>query len=200
MQRLARSSAMRAPGLVRQMSESARPQLYGLSGRYATALHNAATSAKATAAVSKDLNELSALLESTPVFKSYLNNPIISNQAKKEDILKIAKGANQVTLGFLQLLAENDRLNELPAMIVDFKKLENAGSGANTATVTSADKLGKKEQTAVRKALEKRADGKLDIEFVVDETIVGGMTVQVGDQFQDLSVRSATNKLARTLA
>ncbi len=64
------------------------------------------------------------------------------------------------------------------------------GSGPRDAEVTSAVPLGQPEQDAILQQLRGKYGPTLDVKFVVDESILGGLIVRVGDQVLDDSVRS----------
>ena len=73
--------------------------------------------------------------------------------------------------------------------------------GLVKATVTSSEPLKKKAQDAVKDAVLKLAgEGKtVELSYIVDKKILGGLQILVGDRFIDLSVASRVNTLTKTL-
>ena len=64
------------------------------------------------------------------------------------------------------------------------------GSGPRDAEVTSAVLLDQAQQNAILQQLRGKYGPALDVKFVVDESILGGLIVRVGDRVLDESVRS----------
>ena len=69
------------------------------------------------------------------------------------------------------------------------------------AVVTSADKLSKKDEDAVRKALTARLEKgqNLVMSTQVDPKIIGGLVVEFGDELADLSVSSTLEDIGEAL-
>jgi F-type H+-transporting ATPase subunit O len=146
---------------------------------------------------------LKNLMKSTPKFKSYLSNPIIKRADMKADLDKISKGMAPTTRGFLGLLAENGRLAELEKVIGTFQRIMDAERGVVTAKVTSADQLSGEQVKTVEgqiKATFLKSGQTLRLETTVDPEILGGLQVQVGDKFLDLSVASQINQITKSLS
>ena len=141
------------------------------------------------------------MLSSTPEFKSYLENPIVKRQEKQADLDKISKGMNVTTRGFLSLLAENGRLNDLEKVLSTFNKIMDADRGEVTAVVTSADSLSSQETKQVEAQVKSQfaKEGTLRFLYKVEPAILGGLQIQVGDQYIDLSVDSEINKVSKLL-
>ncbi|GBG30432.1 ATP synthase subunit O, mitochondrial [Hondaea fermentalgiana] len=178
-------------------------QLYGLSARYANALFVACQRAQTLPSVEQDLATLKEWSTSNETFKSYINNPVISRQDKVKDMSKISEGMNDTTRGFLTVLAENGRLNELDKVLDTFQILLNAQRGVVEATVTAAEDLTSKQLKSIEKAITSGYLDKgqsLNLKVKVDEGIVGGLQVQIGDRFLDLSVASQMNGIAKAIA
>lgn len=72
-------------------------------------------------------------------------------------------------------------------------------SSSLTAKVSSAVPLTGDEQTALGERLETRFGQPLELRFEVDPSLLGGVTVRVGDQVIDGSVRGRLDALAQTL-
>jgi F-type H+-transporting ATPase subunit O len=97
-------------------------------------------------------------------------------------------------------MAGNARLNELPKVATTFSQLMKAKRGEVEAQIISASELSAAELKEVKAAMQSQVPkGKtVIIEAVTDPSIVGGLQVQIGDQFLDLSVKSRIEEIART--
>ena len=79
--------------------------------------------------------------------------------------------------------------DQFEAVVASFVDLVR-GSGPRDAEVTSALPLEQAQQNAILQQLRGKYGPALDVKFVVDESILGGLIVRVGDQVLDDSVRS----------
>ena len=79
-----------------------------------------------------------------------------------------------------------DQFEQVVAGFVDLIR----GSGPRDAEVTSAVPLSKAQQDAIVQQLRGKYGPALEVKFVVDEAVLGGLIVRVGDRVLDESVRS----------
>jgi F-type H+-transporting ATPase subunit delta len=110
------------------------------------------------------------------------------------EVLKGSAGLN-----LLELLAENDRLGVLPEIARQFEVLKIEAESKVKATLISASEVDAKQAAKVAEALERKLGRKVDLEVVVDETLLGGAIVRAEDMMIDGSVRSRLQRLAETL-
>lgn len=89
----------------------------------------------------------------------------------------------------VQTLEANGAAGELPAVIDAFVELVR-GTGPRDAEITSAVALSTSQQEAITKQLRSKYGATLDIKFLVDEDIIGGLITRVGDKVVDDSIRS----------
>lgn len=99
-----------------------------------------------------------------------------------------------VRLVAARLQAEQPR-NYL-ALLTAFAELIRLEQARRTATITSAVPLTPEEQAAIRSKLDARTPG-LRYQWLVEPTLIAGMTVRVGDELTDASVRSRIERLSR---
>lgn len=175
-------------------------ELYGLEGTYASALYTAAAKDKALPQTASAVGKLRDLLASDKKARIILTDPSLSSEDKKTVISTITEsvGGDKVFKGFLETLAENNRMSLIDEVVENYFKLQNAGEGLVEATVTSVSPLDpstlKKINTAIANSKYVGKDKKLQLSNIVDESIKGGLVVSLGDRTVDLSV---ANKLSR---
>mmetsp|Transcript_17222 Transcript_17222/g.30371 ORF Transcript_17222/g.30371 Transcript_17222/m.30371 type:complete len:212 (+) Transcript_17222:134-769(+) len=177
--------------------------LFGLPARYANAVFVSASRAQELPKVEEDVKTIQKWIEESNEFNAYIANPVISRADKAADMDKLSKGMCDSTRGLLAALAENGRLTEINGVIKTFGELMGAKRGVVEATVTAAEKLTSKQQSALQKAitsgyLEKGQS--LNMKVKVDSSIIGGLQVQIGDRFLDLSIQSEINSVSKALA
>jgi F-type H+-transporting ATPase subunit delta len=100
----------------------------------------------------------------------------------------------------LALVLRRRRLESLPHMTREFRRLYNRRAGIIEATATSALELDANETAALTARLEEMTGGKIDLETVVDPAILGGIQVRIGDTLYDGSVRGRLERLRARLA
>lgn len=84
------------------------------------------------------------------------------------------------------------------ALLTAFTELVRLERAAHTATITSAVPLTEAEQAAITARLNARQSG-LNYEWQVDSSLIAGLTVKVGDNVTDASVRTRIEQLTKTL-
>ena len=84
------------------------------------------------------------------------------------------------------------------ALLTAFTELVRLERAAHTATITSAVPLTEAEQAAITARLNARQNG-LTYEWLVDSSLIAGLTVKVGDNVTDASVRTRIEQLTKTL-
>jgi len=169
-------------------------QLFGLEGRYAHAIYSAASKQNKLDAVDKDFQGLKSLFVTEKKLAEILKTPTLSKEQKKNAVneLAIKRNATDVTVNTLTLLAENGRLGRLLGIVNAFGKLMSAHKGEVNAVITTAkpiDAAQKKELDAILLTLVKKGS-KLNVEMKTNSDILGGMIVEVGDRYIDMSIAS----------
>lgn len=176
-------------------SASAAPiQVYGLEGRYAHALYSAAVKQNKLDAVDKDFQGILAVFAKEKGLNDVLKNPLLTKEQRQNAVneLAVKKQANELTVNTLSLLADNGRLGRLQGIAKSFALLMSAHRGEVSAKVVTAKKLDAaelKELTSVLLTFCKPGS-KLQLQTKVDEAIIGGMVVELGDRYIDLSIAS----------
>lgn len=176
--------------------------LFGLPAKYANSLYKAAAKTGQLAAVEADMATLSERLQASPAFKEYINNPIISRKHKVDDMKQVSAGMNELSSAVLCVLAEQGSLSELEKVVSTFEVLMNAQKGHVEVTVTSAQPLSSGQLDTLKSSLADRflsSDQSIKLSTKVDEGILGGLQVQIGDRYMDLSVQSHLNKMHKSL-
>ena len=99
----------------------------------------------------------------------------------------------------MRLLRENRRLGALGAIAEQFEQLWREDSRRVEAVLVSPVPLDVEQQEAIAGALKARLGREVDFRFELDENLLGGVRVQVGDQVLDGSARAGLSTLAAAL-
>ncbi|KAI7884589.1 F1 complex, OSCP/delta subunit of ATPase [Lichtheimia hyalospora FSU 10163] len=194
-----------APKLARGYAAAAAPKppitLFGLDGRYATALYTAAVRQNSLDAVERDLSQLQNLINKDKTVQAFLENPTVTHQAKADGIkalLSKAGNVNALTKNLFEVLNENSRLDQTAKVLGAYAELMSAHRNELPLVVTSAKELDKSTLNKIADSLQKSklAEGKkLLISNKVKPDILGGILVEIGDKSIDLTVSGKVAKL-----
>jgi F-type H+-transporting ATPase subunit delta len=99
----------------------------------------------------------------------------------------------------LKLLVENKRLSIISTISSIFDELKDADQGTIEAELVFATKPSKIEIEDLIKSLEKKFNKKIEANIKVDEEIIGGSIIHVGDTVIDASVKGQLLNLAYNL-
>ncbi|KAJ1113176.1 hypothetical protein NDU88_001431 [Pleurodeles waltl] len=190
--------------MAKNATKLVRPPItvFGLEGRYATALYSAASKEKKLDQVEKDLTRVSALVKESKMF-ALITNPHVKRAVKQKslnDLLAKEKLA-PLTMNFVNLLAENGRLNNTAEIISSFSKIMSAHRGEVLCSVTTARALDQPTLADLKTALNGfLAKGQvLQLETKTDSAILGGMVISIGDKYIDMSTKAKIQKLSKIM-
>ena len=93
---------------------------------------------------------------------------------------------------YKDLLAENGRLGRLLGVAKNMSEIMKAHKGEVSARVTTAKALDSSQQKELQAVLQGflKKGNKLQLDLKVDPSLVGGMIVELGDRYVDLSIAS----------
>ncbi|KAM9357182.1 ATP synthase peripheral stalk subunit OSCP, mitochondrial [Symphorus nematophorus] len=190
--------------VVRPAAKLVKPpiQVYGVEGRYATALFSAASKQNKLDQMEQELGKVSALIKD-PKLSSIVMNPHVKRSIKQKtfsDALSKAK-LSPMTINLINVLADNGRLTLTGEVITAFGKMMSAHRGEVICTVTTAQPLDEANladlKVALNGFLEKGETIKLETKS--DASILGGMIVSIGDKYVDMSTKTKIQKLTKLI-
>jgi len=199
--------AVRRAGAVRGLASGEHEpplKLFGIPARYANATFVAASKAGTLPKVETELLAFQALLEKNAKIKAYLTSPVTARDDKVATIDKLFGGPKAPTFGSKNLftvMAANGRVSEVDKVVEAFVALMKAKRKEVSVDITSAEALTKAQTDKIAESLKGMlGGGSASISTTVDPSILGGLTVKIGDKFLDLSVKSKVDAVSRSLA
>jgi F-type H+-transporting ATPase subunit delta len=173
-------------------------ELATIARPYAEALFRVAKSGN-LAAWSDLVSEMAAVA-AHPDVKAFAANPKHSDQQIVDTFLALLKSnVSAEAKNFVAMLVENGRLSLLPEIGVQFHDLKNAQEGAADAEIASAFELSDAQVKELVATLERKFGRKLKPSVTVDQSLIGGVRVTVGDEVLDSSVRAKLQKMHTAL-
>lgn len=177
------------------MSETADIGKQQVAAVYAKALIGASETTGSTGEVVEELDSLvDDVLVKFPEFEATLGSTRLSAEEKVGLIGRVfEKGSDQLKT-FLKVLAHHNRLDCLREIRRESRRLFNKLRNRVEVQVTTAEALTDQQRDEIVDALQRKMSCEVDLIHRIDENIIGGMVVRVGDTIIDGSVR---NKLAQ---
>ncbi|KAM9834136.1 ATP synthase subunit O, mitochondrial [Syngnathus typhle] len=189
---------------IRPASKLMKPpiQVYGVEGRYATALFSAASKQKKLDQVEQELGKVNALIKD-PKISSIVMNPHVKRSLKQKtfhDALAKAK-VSTITTNLINVLSDNGRLPRTGDVITAFGKMMSAHRGEVICSVTTAQSLDPANLTELKTALNGflQKGQTIKLETKSDPSILGGMIVSIGDKYVDMSTKTKIQKLTKIM-
>lgn len=148
----------------------------------------------------RDGLELAAAVVGDPRVARQVDNPARPFTERAATLDRLLDGrVPPAVLNLVRLLASRGRLDRLGRVALEYKRLLDRQRGVVEALVTSAAPLDAAETVGLRARVEAMAGATVDLRAAVDPTLIGGLTVRVGDTLLDASVRGRLERLRQQL-
>ena len=167
---------------------------------YANALFEAAKDGGKLDAIHDQLGEFADAMNENRDMQVFFFSPYFSSQEKRDGISKAVSGAEEELVNFLELLAEKHRM---PAIFRIRRHFDEKWAEENRlleVRLTSAVQLDQGVVDQVGQEIERKTNKRIDLESDVDEDILGGLVLRVGNMVLDASLRSKLERLRQEVA
>ncbi len=168
-------------------------ELRTIARPYAEAAFGLAKEENAFGVWSEALSAMAAVV-AAPEMKAVIGNPALAPARLAELIASAAPGLSKSQKDLLSVLAKNERLATLTEISAMYETLRNEAERVLAAEVTSAYPMSDAQVAEITGLLEKKHGKKVKVSVSVDPELIGGVSIAIGDEVMDASVRG---KLAR---
>ena len=167
--------------------------------RYAEAAFELATRDDALDAYGDGFDLAANLLGGDQVL-GILRNPArpLSERMQLVDTL-LTKRVPEPVRKLVGLLVQRGKVDRLPNVAAEYRRLLNKERGIVEAVARTAVALDASETEALATKVAQMTGRTVDLRVEVDETLIGGLTVRVGDTLYDASVRGRLERLRERL-
>jgi len=167
----------------------------GISQRYALALLELSNETNKTDEYVSSLSSFLKIYNSDDNLKNYIKNPTNTTQNQKDVFDKIlnAMNADKIIKNFFSVLIIKKRIFFVAEIIEEFIRLVSSKKGEISANLFSSKKVDDKTISEIEKEISENVKGTIKLKSKVDETLIGGIVLQIGSLMIDTSVK---NKLA----
>jgi F-type H+-transporting ATPase subunit delta len=166
--------------------------------RYAEAAFDIGRSDGTLDAWERDLRVLRDLL-GDPDLRALVEHPAVAYADKERVVRRVAGQTTPEATNLVLLMVRRGRPGAIGPMVDHFAELLRRHRGISLAEVRTALPLEEGQRTAVLERLHEITGDEIEINERVDEALIGGITVRIGDRLYDASVRNRLERLRARL-
>jgi F-type H+-transporting ATPase subunit delta len=172
-----------------------------VSTTYADALFETGTEENTIDTLYDEALAVRQILKENPDFLRLMNHPKILREEKEQIMESVFKGrlSDEFT-GFLKIIVANKRYSDIEAIIGQFILKVKEYKHIGVAHVTTPIELNDRQKEAVRNKLLDTTDYvSMEMNYEIDESLIGGMVIRIGDRVVDSSIKTKLEGLTREL-
>lgn len=172
-----------------------------IESSYGDALFELALEQNELDSVAEQVDVLAQSFAENPELLKLLTHPKISKEEKISVIENIFKGRfSDDIVGFLVIITEKDRGAEIENILSYFMAKVREYKKIGVARVVSAVELTKEQKSRVeKKLLQQTSYESFEVDYSVDESLIGGLVIRIGDRVVDSSIRTKLDNMAKSL-
>lgn len=168
---------------------------------YGDALYDLACDEKRTEELLLEVKTIKQVLLENPDFAKLMQHPGIPANEKEEILKTVWEGKiSKEVEGLMILLLKKEHYSSLPDVLEYFVEKVKEKEGIGTAYISTPMPLTEAQKKAVEKRLiETTKYRSFELHFSIDESLIGGMVVRIGDRVLDNTIKSRLDHLSRQL-
>ena len=172
-----------------------------ISKTYGDALFELAVEKDKVDVLLEEIEQLQEVLSKNVEFGSLMNHPKIIKEEKIQVAKEVFEGrVSEELLGFLIIIISKYRYKDIDAILDYFVAEVKRYKGIGVATVTTAVPLKEEQCKKIeQKLLDTTQYTKMEMHYHLDESLIGGMVVRIGDRVVDSSIKTKLSELQKEL-
>jgi ATP synthase F1 delta subunit len=167
---------------------------------YAEALFEVAKEKGKLDRIREQLGQLVDAVEGERDLQVFFFSPYFSSSEKREGLGRAISGAEPELINFCELLIDKHRMPVIFRMRTMFDELWAEENRLLEVTLTSAVELDPEVVERVGGEIERQTGRKIELTSAVDEGILGGLVLRVGNMVLDASLRNKLETLRKQVA
>jgi F-type H+-transporting ATPase subunit delta len=167
---------------------------------YAESLFEVAKEKGKLNVIRDQLGQFADALDQNRELATFFFSPYFSSAEKRDGIKRAISDAEPELVNFLELLAEKHRMPVIVRIRREFDHLWAEENRQLEVNLTSAVELDPAVAKRVGDEISKQTDREVELTSNVDEDILGGLVLQVGNMVLDTSIRTRLERLRREIA
>ncbi len=168
--------------------------------RYAKSLIDLAKAQSIDGKVYEEMEAFGNLAQASADLRSLLSNPVVSAKDKLVVLNRVFEDSTDLTKSFVSMVVDRKRESELASIAKVYIQMYDEAQGVVRVSVKSAIALDEKSLGDVKrylKGLVKQEE--LQIENIIDSSVIGGMVIQFDDKLLDLSIAKELKEIRKQL-
>lgn len=171
-----------------------------IARRYTAALFALAKEANAAEATARELDSFVDALDKEPSARDFYASPVVDRTEKTELLRRsLASRMSELTYNFIVLLVRKRRENLIATIARQMHEMLDADAGNTVASIATPSALQPDELADLARRLSQVYKRKIIPQSRVDEDLLGGVVVQMGDTYVDASVAGKLEEIRRHL-
>ena len=163
---------------------------------YATALFDVAIESNQLDRFGEELEFIVGTFRQHPEFYELYKTPQISSEEKKQIVAKVfQQGISQEVMSFLKILLDKRRTGSFEDIAKEYQRLANAHNNIAEAVAITAIPMSSEEKLALENKLSMTTGKVVRLKNEIDDSIIGGILVRIGDKVIDGTIQSRLNEL-----
>lgn len=167
---------------------------------YARSLFEVASEKGKFDLVRDQLAEVSEVIADSRELQTFFFSPYFSTQEKHAALEKAITGASPLLINFLELLVDNHRMPVIFRVRREIDRIWREENKLLPVQITSAIKLDKKVTDKIGDEIGRQTGQTIELTTVVDEDVLGGLVLRVGNSILDASIRNRLEQLRKNVA
>jgi F-type H+-transporting ATPase subunit delta len=172
-----------------------------IANPYARALFDFSVEKNIMHQITSDFQNLEIFLNENKELTNYLNNPIVSSDAKSKILTQILNSQlNTETFKFLMVLISRDRINLLASIIDKYLELVYEAASIRMIEVLTAYPLDNyQKNTLIQKLKDLTGAREVRLIITVDSSLIGGFLIKTESKVIDFTIKNKLQTLAKYL-
>ena len=165
--------------------------------RYSLALFELSEENNLISQIEEQSSSMLKLINQSNDFSNLIKNPIISQEDLSKAINKIIENNkfDKLFKNFLSFLIEKRRFFFIENILKSFIETCSKKRGELKAELKSAKNLSSDELKKITEVLTKNFSSKIKLNYKHDESLIGGLVVQVGSTMVDTSIKNKLQQI-----
>ncbi len=139
----------------------------------------------------EQLSAISSIMEKDRSFKNLMISPLFSEDERQKTIGYIAQKLNmsEKVVKYLHYLSDSKAMVAMPDIVMAIGSLYLEMKKRSKAVVTSPIQISKDYEAMLVSSLKRITGRDIDIEFLIDPSLLGGIRIKVGSTMYDSSIK-----------
>jgi len=165
--------------------------------RYSLALYELAHEGSQLDSIEKNSSALLNLLSINSDFKNLIKDPTTNQDTLSNVIIKICQNSKLENLfeNFLNFLIRKRRFFYIENILKNFLEICSEKRGELKAEIKSAKNLNENEINKITEELSNNFKSKIKLNYKHDQSLIGGLVVQVGSTMIDTSIKNKLQQI-----